>query len=70
MDNRNTIQLGNNIKNFRVEKILGQGGFGITYLARDGKLDRYLAIKEYFPAEFVVRGENDSVYPRSDEDTE
>jgi len=70
MDNRNTIQLGNNIKNFRVEKILGQGGFGITYLARDVKLDRYLAIKEYFPAEFVVRGENDSVYPRSDEDTE
>ena len=32
---------------YRIEKILGQGGFGITYLAFDLKLERYVAIKEF-----------------------
>ena len=35
--------------------MLGPGGFGITYLARSLRLDRDVAIKEYFPAEFAYR---------------
>ena len=40
---------------FKLEKILGQGGFGITYLALDMNLMQHVAIKEYFPREFANR---------------
>ena len=36
-------------------KLLGQGGFGITYLARDERLDQLRVVKEYFPNEFASR---------------
>jgi serine/threonine protein kinase len=32
-----------------IERVLGQGGFGITYRCRDMVLDRVVAIKEFFP---------------------
>jgi serine/threonine protein kinase len=34
---------------YRLEKILGQGGFGITYQAFDESLNRSVAVKELFP---------------------
>ena len=40
---------------YRLEKVLGQGGFGITYLAVDLNLDRYVAIKEFFPKDYCDR---------------
>lgn len=36
-------------------KIIGKGGFGITYLAYDTKLDKTVAVKEYFPRGMAVR---------------
>ena len=38
-------------------KVLGRGGFGITYLGLDLFLDRKVAIKEYFPEGVVHRDE-------------
>lgn len=42
---------------YRLEKILGQGGFGITYLAEQTNLERKVAIKEFFMKEFCNRDE-------------
>lgn len=41
-----------------IEKALGEGGFGITYLAKDHVLQNYVAIKELFPNELVYRAGN------------
>lgn len=34
---------------YRILKVLGQGGFGITYLAKHVRLKKQVAIKEFFP---------------------
>ena len=40
---------------YYVGAALGEGGFGITYLGLDTKLERRVAIKEYFPRTLVRR---------------
>jgi serine/threonine protein kinase len=52
------------INEYLIEKPLGGGGFGITYLARDSNLQLPVAIKEYFPSDLVTRNANNSVQVR------
>jgi len=48
---------------YTIKQVLGQGGFGITYLAYDRNLDRSVAIKEYLPTPFAYRHRDFSVKP-------
>jgi len=64
---RNSLKPGYKLNWYRIEKVLGQGGFGITYLAYNSNLDRMAAIKEYLPIELAVREGDCSVHPLTDE---
>jgi serine/threonine protein kinase len=55
---------------YALERVLGQGGFGITYLARDTNLDQAVAIKEYLPVDVATRRADATVRPRSDDQAE
>lgn len=45
---------------YRIESVLGQGGFGITYMAVHTILNKRVAIKEFFPKEYCDRDESTS----------
>ena len=52
---RNALPAGALLLEYRLESVLGAGGFGMTYRARDVNLDKPVAIKEYFPVDLAVR---------------
>lgn len=54
-DGNITLKPGVTLFEYRIDSVLGQGGFGITYKATDLQLNRTVAIKEYFPREFSHR---------------
>lgn len=51
---------------YKIEKVLGQGSFGITYLAEHTKLAKKVAIKEFFMKELNSRSEDGSITGMSD----
>ena len=65
----NAFQVGTKIGEFEILGIVGEGGFGIVYLAHDHSLDRKVALKEYMPAQLAQR-EGGTVVMRSDRHAE
>jgi WD40 repeat protein/serine/threonine protein kinase len=66
MTNLLALQSGTDlVGDFRIERVLGAGGFGITYLAVEEALDRRVTIKEYFPSDYAARVDGATAMPRS-----
>ena len=56
---------GTRLEEFEIERELGAGGFGVTYLARDRSLGRRVAVKEYLPLDRGARRPDGGAGPRS-----
>ena len=57
-NHRNALPISYQLQEYIIRSVLGDGGFGITYLAKDTQLNALVAIKEYLPNDLAVR-END-----------
>jgi serine/threonine protein kinase len=63
-DNSNALPIAYNFDHYEIQEVLGEGIFGITYLAKDMKLNTLVAIKEYLPKDIAVRlANNETVHP-------
>ncbi len=60
---RNSLPLGSMLHEYRLDSILGAGGFGMTYLGYDTILEKKVAIKEYLPVELAVRALDGAIVP-------
>ena len=58
MEKQSHLPIGYRLQEYQIDRVLGQGGFGITYLATDVNLDKQIVIKEFFPKEFSSRESN------------
>lgn len=65
------LPLGSILENrYIIGRCIGKGGFGITYLAYDKKLECKVAIKEYYPSNLVVRNTKNATVSVFDEQSE
>ncbi len=66
----NALPIGSYLGEFELTEIVGEGGFGIVYLALDHSLQRQIALKEYMPSSLAERTSGMQVSSLSDEDEE
>jgi serine/threonine protein kinase len=63
IDSPNALPEGTSLHWYEIRSVLGQGSFGITYLAHDHNLNIDVAVKEYLPLEFAVRDQDTTIHP-------
>jgi hypothetical protein len=66
----NAFPAGARLGEFDITGLLGEGGFGIVYLAWDSSLERQVALKEYMPSSFASRSSTMQVAVTSARDQE
>jgi serine/threonine protein kinase len=66
----NALPDGTRLSEFQIRSVIGEGGFGIVYLAWDSSLQRQVAIKEYMPATLATRTQANLVAPRTEKSAE
>ena len=59
-DFTNALPISTEIDTYRIERVLGEGGFGITYLVRELNLGKLYAIKELLPDGIAIRQGGDT----------
>jgi serine/threonine protein kinase len=62
----NCLPIGTRLADFEITGVLGEGGFGIVYIAYDHALQRAVAIKEYMPGALAMRGADRGVSLRAE----
>lgn len=66
----NAFPVGARLGEFEITGLLGEGGFGIVYLAWDSSLERQVALKEYMPSSFASRSSTMQVAVTSERDAD
>lgn len=61
----NCLAAGVQVGEYRLQGVIGEGGFGIVYLAHDLSLDRTVAVKEYMPSSLAGRMASHQIHVRS-----
>jgi HAMP domain-containing protein len=62
------LPVGFRLFEYRIDSVLGQGGFGIAYAATDVNLNARVVVKEYLPEEFAYRAADHTISARDDSD--
>jgi hypothetical protein len=62
----NALAVGTYLGEFEIQGVIGEGGFGIVYLAWDHSLQRRVALKEYMPSALASRGGGQTVSVKSE----
>jgi serine/threonine protein kinase/Tol biopolymer transport system component len=65
----NALPVNSRLEEYVIQSVLGIGGFGITYLARDTRLGSLVALKEYFPHAYAQRDSTNTIRPNTGRDT-
>ncbi len=60
---RNALPIDYQLHDYRIQSLLGESHFGITYLAQDTKKNHLVVIKEYFPNQLAFRLADQQVQP-------
>ena len=61
----NALPQGHRLQEYELVRVLGFGGFGMTYLGYDHNLDKAVAIKEYLPDDIAARTGDNTVAPKA-----
>ncbi|WP_167084828.1 serine/threonine-protein kinase [Massilia frigida] len=62
----NCLPIGTRLADFEITGVLGEGGFGIVYMAFDHSLQRSVALKEYMPGVLATRASDHSIMVRAE----